>query len=108
MGSPHALSSNGSGSNREASQHLSNRAATIKMSGVPSLRAEAAFDFLGVRLTPRSALACHVASSDHAEHSLMSWSVLCRITFRGCASSIKRHPAWFLLCRNRWCCYLLG
>ena len=59
MGSPHALSSNGSGSNREASQHLSNRAATIKMSGVPSLRAEAAFDFLGVRPTRCPVKTCY-------------------------------------------------
>ena len=32
------------------SQYAGNRAATVKMSGVPSLGADAAFDFLGVRL----------------------------------------------------------
>lgn len=30
------------------SQYAGNRAATVKMSGVPSLGADAAFDFLGV------------------------------------------------------------
>ena len=33
----------------DSSQYAGNRAATVKMSGVPSLGAEAAFDFLGVR-----------------------------------------------------------
>jgi hypothetical protein len=49
VGSSHGLSSSGSTSMRDANQHVANRAATIKLSGVPSLNAEAAFDFLGVR-----------------------------------------------------------
>ena len=59
MGSPHAHSSGGSMSNKDASQQMGIRAAAIKLSGVPSLGAEAAFDFLGVRLQPlHPALSC--------------------------------------------------
>ena len=50
---------------KDPSQHLGSRAAAIKLSGVPSLGAEAAFDFLGVR--SRSKL-CHLFGASSIWH----------------------------------------